>query len=213
MADGQCPGHRVGSLCGGVAARDPGEKMKRLDALIARATVRESWVVTGRNSRMGALLAIGVLLGANGLSFSPGSSALRAFPADALASRDAQSGVHTFLTGKLGSPRPSESSAAIHDQRAGAAIEPGGGYTFRRGDASVTLATEGASRGPWPWYANGAARQTPFGAETVIVMPDSTEQFLTVSRRQGPKMWRWSLRAPGLTPRLGVDGTIEFWRG
>jgi len=74
--------------------------MKRFGALIARTTVRGTWV-TGRKSRMGALFAIGiagiVLLGANGLSSSPGSSALHASPGDAPASRDAQSRVHTFL--------------------------------------------------------------------------------------------------------------------
>ncbi len=111
----------------------------------------------------------------------------------------------------LGPRRPSDSPVLANDALADVTI--GGGYTFARGNESVAIATQGAGLEPWQWYANGASRETPFGAETVILMPNATEQFLTVTRPQGPKTWRWTLRAPGLTPRLAVDGTVEFWRG
>jgi hypothetical protein len=165
--------------------------------------------------RLGAVLAAGLvagilLFGADGGSLSRETSAPLLTPLDATTQRDeTPERVSTFLTRALGSPRTS-GLALKGVGRLDISIEPEGGYTFTRGDASVSLAAEGTGPEDWDWYSNGATRRTPFGAETIIVTPRLTEQFLTVERREGLKTWRWNLRAPGLTPRLAEDGTLEF---
>jgi hypothetical protein len=42
-----------------------------------------------------------------------------------------------------------------------------------------------------------------------VVDRERTEQFLTVTRRQGKRTWRWQLET-GLVPRVGSDGDVVF---
>jgi hypothetical protein len=87
-----------------------------------------------------------------------------------------------------------------------------GGYRVRHGETAVALAGSPAG-GSWQRFAHGAQRTTPFGRETVVVGPTTTEQFLTVDRRQGERTWRWRIDAGELTPRLAPDGSVAFSDG
>ncbi|HEY6962876.1 MAG TPA: invasin domain 3-containing protein, partial [Gaiellaceae bacterium] len=79
------------------------------------------------------------------------------------------------------------------------------------GGRRVSLSTAG--RGAWQRYANGVRRTTSFGHESVVVTPQKAEQFLTVTRAQGTRTWRWKLASHGLTPRIGDDGAVGFLDG
>ena len=80
------------------------------------------------------------------------------------------------------------------------------GYTVTVPRAgAVTLAADG-SHEPWSRFANGVARSTRFGREAITVQRSRTEEFLTVSKRQGARTWRWNLRALGLRPTPDRDG-------
>jgi len=87
-----------------------------------------------------------------------------------------------------------------------------GGYTVKRDANTLTLrsATKG---GAWKRFDRGATRTTPFGAETVTVKYGSTEQFLTVRKRQGKRTWRWLLDTGTLEPKLRLGGRIELLDG
>ncbi|HEU4451377.1 MAG TPA: Ig-like domain-containing protein, partial [Gaiellaceae bacterium] len=83
------------------------------------------------------------------------------------------------------------------------------GYTLRHGGSSVSVASEDVGGGDWRRHAHGVTRPTGFGAETIVVDGTSTEEFLTVTTRQGERTWRWRL-ATRLVPRLGRDGSVAF---
>ena len=93
------------------------------------------------------------------------------------------------------------------------------GVTVRVGDRGYSVAaprdgqiTVAGTRpgGRWSRFEHGVSRRTGYGAETISVAPDRTEEFLTVSRHQGPTTWRWKLRSTTLDPRLTGDGGISF---
>jgi hypothetical protein len=85
-------------------------------------------------------------------------------------------------------------------------------FTVAHGADSVSLTAESNGDAEWRRFENGVTRATPFGAETVVVDGDRTEQYLTVTERQGAATWRWLLTADGLEPRLTADGGVEFLR-
>jgi hypothetical protein len=83
-------------------------------------------------------------------------------------------------------------------------------YTVASRRASVSLAAKGVGDRDWRPFANGLSRPTAFGRETIVVGARKTEQFFTVEEPQGLRTWQWSLRSPGLRPRLTRDGAVEF---
>jgi hypothetical protein len=116
-----------------------------------------------------------------------------------------------FLSEALGKPAPRASLVRHPAHGLRVEIQRGGFEVVHRG-TSVSL--QGASAGrAWKHYAHGAERPTPFGRETVVVGSRTTEQFLTVDRRQGERTWRWRLQTGGLTPRLNQDGTVVLHDG
>ena len=84
------------------------------------------------------------------------------------------------------------------------------GYTVKRGGSSVSVKAEDTSGEEWERYAHGASRPTDFGTETIVVGSTSTESFLTVTKRQGPRSWRWKLETR-LLPRLRRDSGVSFF--
>ena len=76
----------------------------------------------------------------------------------------------------------------------------------------MTLALQG-SGSAWTVHANGLVRPTAYGHELLLLVPRQAEQFLAVSKRQGPRTWRWRLDTGGLEPRLRADGGIDLWKG
>jgi len=86
------------------------------------------------------------------------------------------------------------------------------GYSVTADAGTVALVATRASQ-PWTSFADGVERVTPYGSEAITVDGSTTEQFLTVTRRQGPRTWSWRLSAKNLTPRLGADGSIRFLAG
>jgi hypothetical protein len=84
------------------------------------------------------------------------------------------------------------------------------GYTVRGDDGSVSIAARDDGRSPWSWYTSGVLRATPFGAEAITVTSTGAEQYLVIDRRGSRRVWRWSLAATGLLPRLRSDGSIAF---
>ena len=66
-----------------------------------------------------------------------------------------------------------------------------------------------ARRRDRPRHANGVSQTTDFGSAAVVVDGERTEQFLTVTRRQGKHTWRWQLDT-SLVPRVGNDGAVVF---
>ncbi|MGH2781723.1 MAG: hypothetical protein ACRDLA_10030 [Thermoleophilaceae bacterium] len=84
------------------------------------------------------------------------------------------------------------------------------GYTVKRGGSSVSVEAEDTSGEEWERHAHGASRPTDFGTETIVVGSTSTESFLTITKRQGPRTWRWKLETR-LLPRIGRDGGVSFF--
>src|SRR6266545_3387232 len=117
----------------------------------------------------------------------------------------------SFLTKALGSPQDSaplvrkpSRTQTVHLHR--------NGFTYTHGTDSISLAANGAGAQPWTRHRNGVTRSTPFGAETITVTSRRTEQYLTVSSRQGHKTWTWRLDT-NLDLRLNVDGGIDLGPG
>ena len=106
--------------------------------------------------------------------------------------------------------QPHRSSAgrpAASSSGSGAAATPVGATAT---SSASGLAVRG---GEWTTFAGGATRTTPFGAETVTVGSQKTEQFLTVRKRQGVRTWRWQLDAGTLEPKSSVGGRIDLLAG
>src|SRR5688572_20553279 len=87
-----------------------------------------------------------------------------------------------------------------------------GGYGLERSSVSVALRSTAGGDSELEPFAHGASRRTPYGWEAVTVSPARTEQFLTVTERQGVSTWRWELETLDLTPRVGDDGAVAFIR-
>jgi hypothetical protein len=113
-----------------------------------------------------------------------------------------------FLAEALGAPQ-AEAPLARKPARGVSVAIRDDGYRVAAKDGSVSLASQEAGEGQWRAFANGASRPTAFGAETIVVEPRKTEQYLTVTSRQGAKTWTWQL-ATTLEPRLAKDGGVDF---
>ena len=83
-----------------------------------------------------------------------------------------------------------------------------GGYTVAGPAGSVGLRAV-QNGGAIVRHANGVSQTTDFGSAAVVVDGERTEQFLTVTRRQGKHTWRWQLDT-SLVPRVGADGAVVF---
>ena len=86
-------------------------------------------------------------------------------------------------------------------------LQPGG-YTVAGPAGSVGLRAV-QNGGEIVRHANGVSQTTDFGSAAVVVDGERTEQFLTVTRRQGKHTWRWQLDT-SLAPRVGNDGAVVF---
>ncbi|MGH3060334.1 MAG: Ig-like domain-containing protein, partial [Gaiellaceae bacterium] len=122
--------------------------------------------------------------------------------------------------GQLDSSEPGFLSDALGPEESGAPLErtpaPGvgvrihsEGYTVSRWGDSVSVVGEDVGGAEWRHHVHGVTRATEFGAETIIVDGSRTEEFFTVTKRQGERTWRWKL-ATRLVPRLGRDGSVSF---
>src|SRR5687767_3827087 len=122
--------------------------------------------------------------------------------------------------GQLDRSEPGFLSDALGPEESGAPLErtpaPGigvrihtEGYTVTRWGDSVSVVGEDVGGAKWRRHVHGVTRTTDFGAETIIVDGDRTEEFFTVTKRQGERTWRWKL-ATRLLPRLGRDGSVSF---
>jgi len=122
--------------------------------------------------------------------------------------------------GQLDRSEPGFLSDALGPEESGAPLErtpaPGvgvrihsEGYTVTRWGDSVSVVGEDLGGAEWRRHVHGVTRTTAFGAEAIIVDGSRTEEFLTVTRRQGERTWRWQL-ATRLVPRLGRDGSVSF---
>jgi hypothetical protein len=81
------------------------------------------------------------------------------------------------------------------------------GYTVSHWGVSVSVVSQDVGGAQWRRHVHGVTRETDFGTETIVVNGRKTEEFLTVTKRQGEKTWRWKL-ATRLHPRLGRDGAV-----
>src|SRR6266542_3424565 len=126
--------------------------------------------------------------------------------------RGTKAAPHTaFLTRALGTPQ-SSASLVRKPSRTQRVTLGRDGFTYAHGTDAVSLASLDAGSAAWRRYANGVARSTPFGAETIAVSSPRTEEYLTVATHQGEKTWRWRLDTT-LDPTLSPDGTIDLGRG
>ena len=89
-----------------------------------------------------------------------------------------------------------------------ASASSAGGYTVAGPVGSVGLRAV-QNGGEIVRHANGVSQTTDFGNAAVVVDAERTEQFLTVTRRQGKHTWRWQLDT-SLAPRVGNDGAVVF---
>ncbi len=168
--------------------------------------------------RTGWRSAKAVRVGMSGGLRSPlAIAALLAFAATAVfaASQLARHGSKTttsaprFLATVLG-PRQTDAPlrrSLPHGWSAGVDRSEGFGASGR--GSRLTLAVTGAGDGSWNGFRHGVSRQTPFGLQTVTTYPGTTEEFLTVSTRQGVKTWRWGLGlSRELKLRTSRDGRV-----
>ena len=116
-----------------------------------------------------------------------------------------------FLVDALG--KPDASPPALRKPARGVNVRIAHhGYTVRNTGHAVSISSALAG-GSWRSFAKGATRAAPFGSETVTVGPKTTEDWLTVERRQGTRTWRWRLGSRKLTPSLSPDGSVRFASG
>jgi hypothetical protein len=115
-----------------------------------------------------------------------------------------------FLVDALG--KPDASSPKVRRPARGVTVRLGkDGYSVdSRGDLVAIESTDG---GRWTHFAHGTTRPTGFGSETITVGPQTTENFLTVERRQGTRTWRWRIGSGKLVPNLSPDGSVRFASG
>src|SRR5689334_5476074 len=119
-----------------------------------------------------------------------------------------------YLTRELGSPL-SSSSLVRTPTRISPAL--GGKLEIRHGGLKVTsgrdalsLRFDGDAR--WRQFANGVARKTPFGRETITFGVNRVEQSLLVDRHVGTRVWKWTLDA-GADAHVAHDGSVRFGNG
>src|SRR5438034_4885027 len=120
-----------------------------------------------------------------------------------------------FLRQAIGSPQtrlPLRRTPAPHTH---AAVTHRGYVVHKRSsELGVALAgPDAAGAGAWDRYESGLLRRTSFGSEVVTLDPTHAEDSLTITKRQGPRTWRWSLALLNLEPRLRDDGSVALLRG
>ncbi|HET7146118.1 MAG TPA: hypothetical protein VFI10_02870, partial [Gaiellaceae bacterium] len=124
--------------------------------------------------------------------------------------RAADRSLPTFVSSALGAQRP---TAARPPAALGARARlTRDGATLAGSGAAVSLAPADSGTGAWRHFEHGAVRPTPFGREAVTLAPGSFEQFTTVDRHLGQRIWRWHLSTLDLSPRLREDGSVAFTR-
>ncbi|MEY2518095.1 MAG: Invasin, domain 3, partial [bacterium] len=86
----------------------------------------------------------------------------------------------------------------------------GGGVRISHAGRSVAIASDDAGTASWSRHAWGVERPTAFGRESIVVAAPRTEEYLTVERRLGPKIWKWRLSTSRSVPQVELDGSISF---
>ena len=84
------------------------------------------------------------------------------------------------------------------------------GVQLRHDGHSVSISAAGAGAARWTRHAWGVDRPTAFGRESIVVAAPRTEEYLTVTRRLGPKIWSWRLDAGISKPQVEPDGSVSF---
>src|SRR5712691_6314993 len=105
--------------------------------------------------------------------------------------------VPSFLTHQLGARAAAPS---VHPHGLDASIDRSG-LRLRLGSSAVRLSASAAGRARWQIHESGAVRPTSFGHELVVLGHTGVEEYLTVTRHQGVRTWRWRLGA-NLDPSL-----------
>ena len=98
----------------------------------------------------------------------------------------AQSPVPQFVSGPLGGARPGGLVTRRPARDVRVAVR-GSRFEVEQGSLGVSLAALETGDGEWTAYERGASRDTPYGAQTVTMLPGKVEEFLTVSQRQGDR--------------------------
>ena len=118
-----------------------------------------------------------------------------------------------YLTRELGPPLGSASlvrqPARISPALGGKLEIRGGGLKVTSGRDALSLRFAGSSA--WRQYANGVARRTPFGRETITFGVNRVEESLLVNRHQRIRVWQWQL-ASNADARVVADGSVVFGR-
>ncbi|HWJ44807.1 MAG TPA: hypothetical protein VNR63_05420, partial [Gaiellaceae bacterium] len=114
-----------------------------------------------------------------------------------------------YLTRELGPPLGSASlvrqPARISPALGGKLEIRGGGLKVTSGRDALSLRFAGSSA--WRQYANGVARRTPFGRETITFGVNRVEESLLVNRHQRIRVWQWQL-ASNADARVVADGSV-----
>src|SRR5919108_1369963 len=125
-----------------------------------------------------------------------------------LAGPSSRAGQPSFLRDALGSLDPD--APLVRRPATGVEVKIGRDrFGVESDEAAVALATEAATTGPWQRFDRGVTRSTSFGAETIVVDGQTTEQFLTVDDHQGMRTWRWRIDSKR-KPRVGDDRAVGF---
>jgi len=123
--------------------------------------------------------------------------------------------------GQLDRSEPGFLSDALGPEESGAPLErtpaPGigvrihtEGYTVARWGDSVSVVGEDVGGAKWRRHVHGVTRTTDFGAETIIVDGDRTEEFLTVTKRQASGPGAGS-SPPGSSPAWAATAACPSW--
>ena len=115
----------------------------------------------------------------------------------------------TFVDRALGAPSPDASLERRLATGATLAIDDLG-LDAQKGPATIGLASSSAGHGAWQRHGGGVTRATSFGRESILFGINRAEEFLTVDRRQGTRLWRWQLDASQGSPRFDRDGGVSF---
>ena len=105
---------------------------------------------------------------------------------------DSPGAVAPFVSQALG---PEDSSATLdrHFDALTRVSIAAGGIHLRRAAQSVGIIATGTGEAAWTRHAAGADRSTSFGRESIVVSAPRAEEYLTVARHLGPKVWSWRL--------------------
>ena len=73
---------------------------------------------------------------------------------------------------------------------------------------TVALASASGGGSTWSTHDRGRTRETAFGSETIVQTRHGIEQYLTVERHLGPRIWSWRLET-ALRPQV-VGKLVRF---